>query len=48
MNEKGEKCIKILPEGKRPRGKRRHRRVDNDQIEREDIDWIKLARNKIY
>jgi hypothetical protein len=48
MNEKGEKSMKTLPEGKRPHGKRTYGKVDNDQIPREGIDWIELSRNKVF
>jgi hypothetical protein len=52
-HKRDEKCIKILlgkPEGKRPRGRPRHRwenniRTDFREIAWESVDWIHRAQN---
>jgi hypothetical protein len=48
MHEKGQKSIKMSRDRKRSHGKRRSGEVDNDQVAREDLDWIGLVRNKVY
>jgi hypothetical protein len=53
-HRRDERCIKILvgkPEGKRPRGRHRHRwenniRMDFWEIGWEGVDWIHLAQDR--